>query len=57
LFSLPHLPAKRTNGREPLVNYFQSHVVALEEYLRIVRQGAMDREAAKQIGKSRRKER
>jgi hypothetical protein len=36
LLSLPHLFAKRTNGRVPLVNYSQSHVVASEEYLKIM---------------------
>jgi hypothetical protein len=36
LMSLPHLLTQRTNGREPLVDYSQSHVVTLEEYLRIM---------------------
>ncbi len=36
LLSLPHLPIRKTNGREPLVDYFQSHVVTLEKYLRIM---------------------
>ncbi len=36
LMSLPHLPPTRTNGREPLVDYFQSHVVISEEYLKIM---------------------
>ncbi len=33
------------------MDYFQNHVVTLEEYLRIMRQKAMDREATKQIFK------
>ncbi len=33
LLSLPPLPTKRTSGRESLVDYSQSHVVTLEEYL------------------------
>jgi hypothetical protein len=56
LLSLPHLFVRRTNGREPLMDYFQSHVVTLEEYLRIMQQKAMDKEVVKQIRKSRRKE-
>jgi hypothetical protein len=30
LISLPHLLARRTNGREPLMDYSQSHVMTLE---------------------------
>jgi hypothetical protein len=44
LMSLPHLPTRRTNGREPLMDYSQSHVITSEEYLRIMRQKAMDRD-------------
>jgi hypothetical protein len=29
LMSLPHLPTRRTNGKKPLVDYFQSHVALL----------------------------
>jgi hypothetical protein len=29
LMSLPHLPTRRTNGRKPLMDYFQSHVALL----------------------------
>ncbi len=36
LLSLPHLFARRTNGRKPLIDYFQSHVVTSEKYLRII---------------------
>jgi hypothetical protein len=39
------------------MDYFQNHVVTLEEYLKIMRQKAMDREATKQIRESKRKER
>jgi hypothetical protein len=35
LLSLSHLPVKRTNGREPLMDYSQTHVVTSEEYLSI----------------------
>jgi hypothetical protein len=37
----------RTNGKEPFVDFFQSHVVILKEYLRIMRQKTMEREVAK----------
>jgi uncharacterized protein YdbL (DUF1318 family) len=52
---LPHLLTRRTNGKEPLVDYFQSHVVTSKEYLRIMQQKAMDREVVKQIQKNKRK--
>ncbi len=48
LLSLPHLPTK-TNGKKPLVDYFQNHVVTSKEYLKIMQQKAMDREVIKQI--------
>jgi hypothetical protein len=38
------LPTRRTNGREPLMDYFQSHVITLEKYLKNMQQKAMDRE-------------
>jgi hypothetical protein len=44
LMSLPNLPTRRTNGREPLVDYFQNHVVTSKEYLRIMQQKTMDKE-------------
>jgi hypothetical protein len=37
LLSLPHLPTRRTSGREPLVDYLQSHVVISKGYLTIMR--------------------
>jgi len=56
LLSLPHMPIRRTNAKKPLVDYFQSHVVTSKEYLRIMRQKAMVKEAIKHIKESRRKE-
>jgi hypothetical protein len=38
------------------VDYSQSHVVTLEEYLRIMQQKPMDREAANHIRENKRKE-
>ncbi len=46
LLSLPHLLARKTSGREPLVDYSQSHVVTSEMYLTTMQQKAMDREVA-----------
>jgi hypothetical protein len=36
LLSLPHLLARRTNGRELSVDYSQSHVITSKEYMRIM---------------------
>jgi len=36
LLTLPHLHARPTQGREPLVDYFRSHVVTSIEYLGIL---------------------
>jgi hypothetical protein len=49
--------ARRTNGREPLIDYSQSHVVTSKKYLRIMRQKEMDREVEKKIQESRKKTR
>jgi len=57
LLFLPHLLAKKTHGREPLVDYFQSHVVTLKEYLSIMWQKALEKEGAKIIKEVQRKER
>jgi hypothetical protein len=51
LMSLPHLPTQKTNGRKPLVDYSQSHVVNSKEYSRIMRQKEMDKEVTKHIKK------
>jgi hypothetical protein len=58
MMSLWHLLARRTNGKEPLMDYFQSHVVTLEKYFRIMWQKEMEyREVVEQLKESRRKER
>jgi hypothetical protein len=49
--------ARRTNGREPLIDYSQSHVVTSKKNLRIMRQKAMDSEVEKKIQESRKKTR
>jgi hypothetical protein len=48
--------ARRTNGREPLIDYSQSHVVTSKKYLRIMRQKAMDSEVEKTSQESKKKE-
>jgi hypothetical protein len=49
LLSLLHLPPRRTRGKEPLVDYFQSHVVTFVKYLNILKRKAMDKETTKEI--------
>ncbi len=51
LLSLPHLPARNTNGRERLIDYLQSHVMNLKKYLTIMWQKVMDGEVIKLIRK------
>jgi hypothetical protein len=51
LFSLPCLPAIQTKGKEPLVDYFQSHVVTSYQYLDIMQKKAMDKTIMKKIKK------
>jgi hypothetical protein len=36
LLSLPHVLAKRTNGRDSLIDYLQSHVMNFKKYLTIM---------------------
>ncbi len=43
LLSLPHLPTKWPKGEEPLVKYFQSHVITFEEYHATLKKEEMDR--------------
>jgi hypothetical protein len=56
-FSLLHLPARKTQGKKSLVDYFQSHVVNLEEYLNRLRSKALKKEASKTIKETQKKER
>jgi hypothetical protein len=41
LLMLPHLLAKQTRRKEPLVDHNMSHVVISEEYLNIMQSKAM----------------
>ncbi len=56
LLSLSHVLTIKTNGKEPSMDYFESDVVILKEYLNIMWQNAMDREIIKQIKENIRKE-
>jgi hypothetical protein len=47
LLFLPHLPAKKTHGKEPLIDNNRSHIVTSDEYLQILHKKVMDREATK----------
>lgn len=42
-----HLLTIASKGKEPLVNYNQSHVVTLDEYMKIIRRHAIEKEIAK----------
>jgi hypothetical protein len=53
---LSHVLTIKTNGKEPSMDYFESDVVILKEYLNIMWQNAMDREIIKQIKENIRKE-
>jgi hypothetical protein len=44
LFTLFHLPTRKTQGRESLVDYFESHVMTLEEYLSKMPQKTLEKE-------------
>ncbi len=46
---LSYLLTRKMNGREPLVNYLQSHVVTFNQYLNIMQQKAIEKEIKKTI--------
>jgi hypothetical protein len=48
---LSHLLTIKSKGKEPLVIYDQSHVVTLDEYMKIIQRHAIEKEIAKKIGK------
>jgi uncharacterized protein with NAD-binding domain and iron-sulfur cluster len=45
LFALFHLPTKKTQRKEPIVDYSQSHAMILEEYLSKLRHKTLEKEA------------
>jgi hypothetical protein len=54
-FSLTHLPTRCARGKEPLVDYIQSHVVTSVEYLNTLRKKTMDKVVVKEIKEGKRK--
>ncbi len=53
MLSLPYLPTRRIMGKEPLGDYFQSHVVILVKYLNILREKTMDKVIQRKLKKER----
>jgi hypothetical protein len=53
---LPHLIAKHARGKEPLIDYFQSHVMITIEYLNILKGETLNKTIAKEIGKGKKKQ-
>ncbi len=54
-FSLPHLLTRCTRGREPLIDYSQSHVVTFIKYVNIPRKKNMDMATTEEIIKEKEK--
>ncbi len=54
---MPHLIAKHTREKEPLIDYSQSHVMITIEYLNILKQKTLNKAIAKEIGEGKKKER
>jgi hypothetical protein len=49
LFSLLRLFVRQKKGKEPLVDYSQSHVITFDQYLNIMWKKAMDKVVVKEI--------
>ncbi len=49
LISLPLLLARHTKGKEPLIDYSQSHVVTNFEYLDIIKKKTMEKVIVEEI--------
>lgn len=49
LFSLPHLPTRKTKGMKLLVDCNQFHVVTLDEYLNILQKKVIEKEITNEI--------
>jgi len=43
------LPTRRTFGKEPLVDYFNSHVMISDQYLVVLKQKTMDKEVTDKV--------
>ncbi len=57
MLSLPALPTKRKHGNEPLMDYSNSHVVTLNQYLVILKQKVVDKKIANKLKEQKAKER
>jgi hypothetical protein len=55
MLSLLHLLTRWTRGKEPLVDYSQSHVVIFAKYLNILRKKTMDKATTKEIKEGKKK--
>jgi hypothetical protein len=53
---LPHLIAKHTRGKEPLIDYFQSHVMITIEYLNILKGKTLNKPIVKKIREGKKNE-
>ncbi len=51
LLSLPRLPTRRKNDKEPLVDYSNSHVVALDQYMTVLRHKTLEKKIVDKIKK------
>ncbi len=49
LLSLPRLPTRRKHGKEPIVDYSNSHVVTSNQYLVVLRQKALENKIVDKI--------
>jgi len=49
LLFLPRLPTRKTFGKEPLVDYFSSHVVTFDKYLVVLKQKVTDKEVTNKV--------
>jgi hypothetical protein len=57
LFSLPRLFVRQTKGKDPLVDYSQSHVVTFNQFKNIMWKKAMDKVVVEEIREDKQKER
>jgi hypothetical protein len=57
MLSLPTLPTKRRQGNEPLMDYSNSHVVTLNQYLVILKQNVVDKKIANKLKEKKTKKR
>jgi len=49
LLFLPRLPTRRTLGKEPLVDYFSSHVMTSNQYLAMLKQKTIDKKVVQKF--------